>query len=66
MYQRPGEAYACFTRGPVPVFSHMAPRDDSDSTHYCVKADSIGLAAKLTYYAAKAMRDLEKKVPPVP
>jgi hypothetical protein len=44
----------------------MAPRDDSDSTHYCVKADSIGLAAKLTYYAAKAMRDLEKRVPPVP
>jgi hypothetical protein len=44
----------------------MAATDDSDSTHYCVKTDSIGLAAKLTYYAAKAMEKLAKTVPPVP
>jgi hypothetical protein len=44
----------------------MAPRDDSDSSHFCVKTDSIGLAAKLTYYAAKAMEKLGKTVPPVP
>jgi hypothetical protein len=58
-YRRPGDAWACFTRGPAPVFTKLTPRDDSDDTHFCVPVKSITVGHFL-YYGAKLLQLLEE------
>jgi hypothetical protein len=55
VYGRPGEAWACFTKGPVPVFTKMTPNDQSDDSHFCQRLGDLEDEAKLVYFTAKAL-----------
>jgi hypothetical protein len=63
-YLRPGKGWACFTRGPVPVFSGISPRDASDGSHFCVQLNTL-TAGKFLYYGAKLLQLLDGIPPPV-
>lgn len=64
-YDRPGKGWACFTRGPAPVFTHLAGVDQSDSSHFCVQLNTL-TAGKFLYYGAKLLQLLERLPPPLP
>jgi hypothetical protein len=39
--------------------------DNTGLQYYCVKADTVELAAKLIYYGAKAIKVLRTEIPPI-
>jgi hypothetical protein len=63
-YRRPGKGWACFTRGPAPVFTHLAPDDQTDSSSFCVQLNTL-TGGKFLYYGAKLLQLLTRLPPPV-
>lgn len=62
-YDRPGPLYVCYTRAHL-EFHHLSDVDNSGLQFYCVKADTVELAAKLIYYGAKAAKYIRDSLPP--
>jgi hypothetical protein len=62
-YNRPAPLYVCYTRGHV-EFHHLSDVDNTGLQYYCVKADTVELAAKLIYYGGKAVKILRGSLPP--
>lgn len=63
-YSRPDELWVCWDRN-VPQLVSTASTNLTDATRYCVRGDTLELAAKLTYYAARALSVLRTATPPI-
>jgi hypothetical protein len=48
----------------VPVFSHVAPVDQSDGSHFCVQLNTV-TGGKFLYYGAKLLQLLSGAPPPI-
>lgn len=49
----------------MPQLVSTAQSNLTDATRYCVRGSEVELAAKLTYYAARALSVLRTATPPI-
>jgi hypothetical protein len=55
----------CYTLAPFPVFTHLAPDNQTGGVTTCVPLSELKLEAKLAFYAGKLLEKLaHTPIPP--